>query len=323
MNLNKRYTYLQAQYQRYQQASKAEKSRLLDEMMEVTGLSRNHLIELMVHPPRRKPRTKQRGQSYGPETDAVLRISGEAMNYIGAERLPPVLLKTAQALARFGVIQLTPAIERDLKAISVATLRRHLPSTSKPVHLWRKARPRLNPYQQGVHARPIPWATTEPSHLEEDTVFHCGEKAEGESVVNPVVVDLATGWMQARAVLDRTPGAFRHGNSACAHCTSSRSTSEPVARLLATAQLRPELQARLTAQQQALNPLALKRALDQGMARLFTYPPASPEQPENIYQTLAYPKLFPEACAALDLPCASDPAQVLGPDFPYRIARSG
>lgn len=435
MNLNERYTYLQVQYQRYQQASKAEKSRLLDEMMEVTGLSRTHLIELMAHPPRRKPRTKQRGHSYGPETDAVLRIIWEAMNYICAERLHPVLLKTAQALARFGVIQLTPAIERDLKTISVSTLRRHLPSTSKPVHLWRKARPRLNAYQQGVHARPIPWTTTEPGHLEVDTVFHCGEKAEGEFVVSLVVVDVATGWMQARAVLGRSSLVIADAfyalfkllpfvvheihpdngseffnalvvstlhqlhdqliwsRSRPAHPNDNRFVEErngsvirtwlgrrrldtvtqtrylntlytdflcpyvnlvlpqmrqierqalpatetqpvrivrrhdqpqtPLDRLLATGQLRPELQERLTAQQQALNPLALKRALDQGVARLFTYPPASPEQPENIYQTLAYPELFPEACAALDLPYASDPAQVLGADFPYRITRSG
>ncbi|NMC78305.1 MAG: hypothetical protein GYA59_02995, partial [Chloroflexi bacterium] len=204
MNLNERYTYLQVQSQRYQQAGRAEKSRLLDEMMEVTGLSRNHLIELMSHPPRRKPRTKQRGPSYGPETDAVLRIIWEALNYICAERLHPVLLKTAQALARFGDLQLTPALEHDLKTISVATLRRHLPSTTKPVSRWRKSRPRLKACQQGVPARPIPWTTTEPGHLEVDTVLHCGEKAEGEFVVSLVVVDVATGWMQARAVLGRS-----------------------------------------------------------------------------------------------------------------------
>lgn len=97
----------------------------------------------------------------------------------------------------------------------------------------------------------------------------------------------------------------------------------PLDRLLTTAQLRPEFQDRLRAQQQTLNPLALKRALDQAVTRLFTYPLAAPEQPENIYHTLAYPELFPEACAALDLPYASNPMQVLGADFPYRIARAG
>lgn len=435
MNLNERYTYLQVQSQRYQQAGRAEKSRLLDEMMEVTGLSRNHLIELMSHPPRRKPRTKQRGPSYGPETDAVLRIIWEALNYICAERLHPVLLKTAQALARFGDLQLTPALEHDLKTISVATLRRHLPSTTKPVSRWRKSRPRLKACQQGVPARPIPWTTTEPGHLEVDTVLHCGEKAEGEFVVSLVVVDVATGWMQARAVLGRSSlviadafyalfqllpfvvheihpdngseffnalvvstlqqlqAQLLWSRSRPAHPNDNRFIEErngsvirawlgrrrldtvtqtrylntlytdllcpyvnlvlpqmrqrerqtlpatetqpvrivrrhdqpqtPLDRLLTTAQLRPEFQDRLRAQQQALNPLALKRALDQAVTRLFTYPLAAPEQPENIYHTLAYPELFPEACAALDLPYASNPMQVLGADFPYRIARAG
>jgi len=45
--------YLQIQYERYLQATKLEKSRLLDEMLAVTGLTRNHLIELLQYPPKR------------------------------------------------------------------------------------------------------------------------------------------------------------------------------------------------------------------------------------------------------------------------------
>jgi len=88
MTIDERYAYLQIQYECYCRATKPEKNCLLDEMMAVTGLTRNHLIELLQHPPKRQARQQQRHNSYAAATDAALQVLWEAQNYIGAERLP-------------------------------------------------------------------------------------------------------------------------------------------------------------------------------------------------------------------------------------------
>ena len=204
MTIDERYAYLQIQYERYCRATKPEKNCLLDEMMAVTGLTRNHLIELLQHPPKRQARQQQRHNSYAAATDAALQVIWEAQNYIGAERLQAVLWPTAQALERAGELTLTPQVRSDLQQLSVSTLYRHLRQQATPANRRRAAAARLNTLQRAVPARPIPWNTTEPGHLELDTVLHCGATTAGEYVLTVTLVDVATGWTQCRAILGRS-----------------------------------------------------------------------------------------------------------------------
>ncbi|MGC9399230.1 MAG: hypothetical protein ACP5HM_08835 [Anaerolineae bacterium] len=53
--------------------------------------------------------------------------------------------------------------------------------------------------------------------------------------------------------------------------------------------------------QAALNLLTLRQQIYDALEHLWTYPPADPQHPEDVYQTLAHPQRFPAACAALDL----------------------
>ena len=141
MTIDERYAYLQIQYERYCRATKPEKNRLLDEMMAVTGLTRNHLIELLQHPPKRQARQQQRHNSYAAATDAALQVIWEAQNYIGAERLQAVLWPTAQALERAGELTLTPQVRSDLQQLSVSTLYRHLRQQATPANRRRASIP--------------------------------------------------------------------------------------------------------------------------------------------------------------------------------------
>lgn len=74
----------------------------------------------------------------------------------------------------------------------------------------------------------------------------------------------------------------------------------PVVRLCETQTLTPEQNQALRAQRAEINPLALRREIYAGLQHLFAYPGAVPGHPENVYQTLAHPELFPEALAALE-----------------------
>ncbi len=73
----------------------------------------------------------------------------------------------------------------------------------------------------------------------------------------------------------------------------------PLVRLCQTATLPATTCAALLEQRAALNPLALRREIYAALRHLFTYPGAVPGLPENVYETLAQPELFPAAIAAL------------------------
>ena len=64
MTINERRKYLMRMRLRYVRANRKERSRLLDEMQEVTELHRKSLVRLMQADPVRKPRHRQRGRTY-------------------------------------------------------------------------------------------------------------------------------------------------------------------------------------------------------------------------------------------------------------------
>jgi len=205
MNIDERYKYLRIQHTRYQQAAtRQEKQVLLNEMEEVTGLHRKYLIQLMHRAqPQRRSRQHERKKTYKQDVDEVLALVWEAQDYICPERLPAVLLFTAEQLARSGELYLGPRLKAQLATISPSTVRRHLPPAS--AYRVPRARKRLqNVHQQAIPIRRIPWDTQEPGHFEVDLVHHCGAQAEGEYVYTLQMVDVATGWSGRRAILGRS-----------------------------------------------------------------------------------------------------------------------
>ena len=68
MTLKFRMDYLKAIYPRYRKASKALKSRILDELCRVCGYNRKYAIRTLAAPPEPKPRKpRQRKKTYGPK----------------------------------------------------------------------------------------------------------------------------------------------------------------------------------------------------------------------------------------------------------------
>jgi hypothetical protein len=50
----------------------------------------------------------------------------------------------------------------------------------------------------------IPWETTEPGHFEADLVHHCGSSTTGQYMHTLQLVDVATGWSERTALLNRS-----------------------------------------------------------------------------------------------------------------------
>jgi hypothetical protein len=213
MTVNERRKYLKLMKPRYQQAKRAERSRLLTDMEQVTGLHRKSLLRLLhASSLARKKRLAPRKHTYGLAVEQVILVVWESLDYVCAERLTPVLLATAQHLAHFGSVRLTREVEQQLGQISEATVTRLLRKhRSRKQCLPRKGPERANQVRKEVPMKRIPWDTTEPGHEEVDLVHHAGESTAGEYGHTIQLIDVATGWSERVAVLGRGQTAMEGG----------------------------------------------------------------------------------------------------------------
>lgn len=208
MTIDERRKYLHKMRIRYWRArQKSERSRLLDEMEQVTGLHRKSLIRLINGELARKPRRQQRGKTYGLAVDSVLSKIAQSLDYPCAERLKPNLVWMAEHLEAHGELQLSAEVREQLGRISVSSLRRHLPASEGVAE---RIAHRKNPPQstfaqkQGIPMRRIDWDERRPGHFEVDLVHHCGLSADGQYIHTLQMLDVATGWSECVAVLGRS-----------------------------------------------------------------------------------------------------------------------
>jgi hypothetical protein len=205
MTIDERRKYLRHMQKRYRRASRKGQKLLLDEMEAVTQLHRKSLTRLMNGDLARKPRSRQRGRTYGIEVVRALKIIAESFDYLCAERLRPNLVWMAEHLAAHGEVELSPGLLRQLGRISVSTVRRILKKLAQDEpRLPRKGPQEANRYRRNVPVRRIPWNESQPGHFETDLVHHCGISASGQYVHTLQMVDVATGWSERAATLGRS-----------------------------------------------------------------------------------------------------------------------
>ena len=202
MDVNERFKYLRMMQERYQQADRKTKGRLLDEMEAITGLHRKYLSHRMQERQLyRQPRTHPRSVIYGPDVQQIIAVVAETLDWICAERLLPTLAETAQHLERFGELSLSPKVLTQLQQISLSTLRRILQPLQPPrlpqAHRGRRAE---NSAQAQVPIRIIPWQEPEPGHFEVDLVHHQRAGQDGEFVCTLQCIDVLTGWSERIAL---------------------------------------------------------------------------------------------------------------------------
>ncbi|MFH1634965.1 MAG: hypothetical protein ABIG63_13300 [Chloroflexota bacterium] len=100
MTIDERRKYLRKMQKKYNQATRQERGRLLNEMEVVTELHRKSPFRLVNGKLTRKPRHNQRGRSNGVEIDDALRVIAESLDYVCAESLQPNgVLRNLAALA--------------------------------------------------------------------------------------------------------------------------------------------------------------------------------------------------------------------------------
>lgn len=191
---------------RYQEASRARKSVLLDEFVALTGYVRKYAIQLLNHPEESKPRSKQvRLPHYGPEVQQALFLAWKAANQICAKRLIPFLPTLVEALERHGHLHLTEEHRKQLLSMSATTADRILrPSRQQVAHGMSTTRAGTLLKQQIPIRTFQNWNETQPGFLEADLVAHCGREVEGGYLSTLTLTDIATGWTECLPLLYRS-----------------------------------------------------------------------------------------------------------------------
>ena len=195
--------YARAIRDRYWQANKEGKTKILDEFTKTTGLHRKAAIRLL-NKETLSHSSKKRGRprKYSHEVVEVLKIAWEAEDRLCSKRLHPFLDDLVKILKKNGDIKITPAVETQLSQISASTIDRllrpfrqqgyrHHFSTTRPGSLLKKVIP-IRTFAD--------WQDNRPGFLEVDLVAHCGESVDGFYLNTLTAVDIATGWTECSGV---------------------------------------------------------------------------------------------------------------------------
>ena len=196
--------YLAKQRERYHGLTRPERSRLLTEIVAVTGYHRKAVLRCLSLLPRRRVsgRPVGRPRRYGADVARVAQVLWQAVGQIGAKRLQPFVPALLERLIACGELTVRPSTALRLRQVSISTLERLLAPARRTVP--RRGRSTTQPGAWLKHQIPIrtfaDWDEARPGFLEVDLVAHCGEDGGGFFLHTLCAVDIATGWVELQPV---------------------------------------------------------------------------------------------------------------------------
>lgn len=190
---------------RYLQASRSEKTKILDEFVAVTGLHRKSAIRALRKGYQRGRERRGRKRTYTGAVVAALVEVWRVCGCICGKRLQPFLPEMVTVLERHDELLLDEETRALLLQMSAATIDRKLHpfrqqqgrgrSTTKPGTLLK----------QSIPVRTFAdWNEVQPGFVEIDLVAHCGETTEGQYLNTLTATDIATGWTECLLLCQRS-----------------------------------------------------------------------------------------------------------------------
>ena len=183
---------------RYLQASRTEKTRLLDEFISVTGFHRKHAIRVLRKGVPNCPRERRgRQRTY---TGAVVSALSEIWRICGCicgKRLQPFLPEMVKTLERHGELNLDVKTKALLLQMSAATIDRRLHPFRAQQGRGMSTTKRGTLLKQSIPVRTFAdWGDVRPGFTEIDLVAHCGDSVQGTYLNTLTAVDIVTGWTE-------------------------------------------------------------------------------------------------------------------------------
>jgi hypothetical protein len=198
---------LRALADRYRNAKRLEKTRVLDELVAITGYHRKHAIRLLggrayVGP---SETTRVGRRIYDDAVKEALIVMWEAADRICGRRLKVVIPSFVENMERHGHLCLDPVVRDKLLSVSAATIDRLLAPVRARGRGRRKRRRRPN----ALLKRQIPvrtfsdWHNEPPGFCEADFVAHNGGVIAGSCVHSLVATDVSSGWTECLPLVVR------------------------------------------------------------------------------------------------------------------------
>jgi hypothetical protein len=215
MSLKSRKELIKKAKGRYLKSTKDQKSVILNELSENTGLNRNYLVQRLspktdlsyINPINRKRREK-----YGSDVISKLKIIWKIFDYPCGQNLKPMMEEYVEVLEKWNEISVTSEMKEKLISMSSSTIDRRLKrskrfqkkkvfSTTKPGSMLKSQIP----------IKTSSWNEKRPGFGELDTVAHCGSSASGEFINSLTFTDISTQWTESIAVMGKAQVKIKEG----------------------------------------------------------------------------------------------------------------
>jgi hypothetical protein len=176
--------------------TRAERSRILDELVAQTGSHRKSLLRLLSGPDTAKPPSPPPGRTskYGVVLPPLRKLWAASFFACG-KRLEPFIPELLELLVAAGEIQVTPYQGELLRSASSATIDRLLAGDRNPPGRGRSTTKAGTLLRSQIPIRTYAdWSEQEAGFVEVDLVAHCGGTTRGEYLWTLTMTDILTGW---------------------------------------------------------------------------------------------------------------------------------
>jgi hypothetical protein len=197
--------------ERYQQAPKHEKTKVLDEFVAVAGCHRKHAIRLLTSSDAAAPGVSAGRRTYGDAVREAMIVLWEASDRICGKRLKAILPSLIAALERHGHLALDDAVRQGVLSASAATIDRLLTSVRSNTSRRKKRKTSTKPSRQVPVRTFADWKEPAPGYLEIDFVAHGGSSVAGVFVWSLAATDVCTGWTEVVPLVAREQSLVAEG----------------------------------------------------------------------------------------------------------------
>ncbi len=190
---------------RYRSAGRAEKCRILDEFVAVSGCHRKHATRVLGKQKVGQGDERQARRIYDEAVRQALAFVWEAADRICGKRLKALLPSLVGSMEKFGHLSLDEGVRTRLLAMSAATIDRML----APMRVVAGGKKRRRPIPSTSVRRVVPvrtfadWGDPPPGFCEGDFVAHCGGSMAGSFLHTMTLTDIASGWTECVALVSR------------------------------------------------------------------------------------------------------------------------